>query len=73
MRLLLVGVDLDRKALAGEDIFGEKREVIAPGKPDLADPLIPRRVKDRRELSSSPRMGRIRSKIDRISWLVEVF
>src|SRR4249919_305923 len=58
-RLLVIGMHLDREALAGEDVFGEQRQLFAVGEPDFADMFARRRVEYRRQLRSPPRLFHI--------------
>src|SRR6185437_4843942 len=55
-RFLVIGMDLDRKALAGEDIFGEQRQVAAARKPHLSDAFAGRRAEHRRQVGPAPRL-----------------
>ena len=55
-RLLVIRMDLDRKSLAGEDIFGEERQIVAPAdEPYFTDSLTVRGIKDFRQPGSAPR------------------
>jgi hypothetical protein len=54
--LLVVRMDLDREALAGEEIFDEQRLLTGAGEPDLSDALAGGRVEHGWKLGAAPRL-----------------